>query len=133
MAGINSDPGGVTPAFFIGQDSKMGALGANVVSYNMNQYLASLYAANATLGVSTQQYAGDPTHPDTGWNGGIGALSQQATPGNQLSAAGSLGAQARATSSNSSSTSNGAPSLNTLDQTAPITAGNGGGSLPQAP
>ena len=131
---MNANPGGVTPAFLIGQDSTIPTLGsAGLVSYNLNQYLKSLYASPADSGVDTGKYASNPTSPTTGWNGGIGTLSKQATPTNQQTAAGSMGVQANASLNNAKVTANGAPSLNRVDQEAPITGNDSAGALPQAP
>lgn len=122
----------VGPEFFYGQDTGSG-IDAPVQSYDLNKYLASLYSVNATNGQTTDSTSADPTNPSGGWNGEIGAITQQATVTDQRNAIGSLGTQANKSLAQSSDGNDQAPSWaqkkNYLDDTGSTAAG----ALPPVP
>lgn len=67
---------------------------SNIQSYDLNKYLASLYSVNAINGQTTNANSTNPANPSSGWNGVIGAITQQVSPTEQRNAIGSPGAQA---------------------------------------
>lgn len=134
MCGTGPNAGGVysfskNPSSLAGNGNQK-STGASVSAYNFNQYLAALYSSNLQSGVSNTKYSSNP-NVSGGANGVIGALTQASTA-SQLSAAASIGAQARTTASNAGDTAANSPASITKQYTNGASS-SAYGALPPAP